>query len=148
MPYDAYDQQRPAADNGWTAAQPQGEAYYGPSPAPVPVPVPYAAVPPGEAQHGYPYPPAPVVVVPLKTPGIAVLLSFLWLGAGHLYAGKIAAGVVLMVVDFFVVLIAFIPFVGWILAPLLWVPLFIVAAITSTVAASNHNARLTRGPYR
>ncbi len=55
-------------------------------------------------QYGNPGPHAHRGVVAAKTPGIAVLLSFLWLGAGHAYAGRTAAGVVFMVTNFFLVL--------------------------------------------
>src|SRR3954451_8775807 len=57
-----------------------------------------------------PYRP-PVAMVSAKSPGIAVLLSFLWLGAGHLYANQTTAGVLLIVFDAFLWLISF-TFVG------------------------------------
>ena len=93
-------------------------------------------------QYGNPGPLAPRAVVAAKTPGIAVLLSFLWLGAGHLYAGRTGAGVAFMVTNFFLVLFFFlIPLIGWVIAPLIWVPLFVVAAVTASGAVKAHNAR-------
>ncbi len=93
-------------------------------------------------QYGNPGPPAPRGVVAAKTPGIAVLLSFLWLGAGHLYAGRTGAGVAFMATNFFLVLFfLFIPLIAWLIAPVVWVPLFVVAAVTASGAVRAHNAR-------
>ncbi len=92
-------------------------------------------------QYGNPGPPAPRGVVAAKTPGIAVLLSFLWLGAGHLYAGRTGAGVAFMAINFFLVFFMFIPFIGWLIAPVIWVPLFVVAAVTASGAVKAYNAR-------
>ena len=93
-------------------------------------------------QYGNPGPPAPRAVVAEKTPGIAVLRSFLWLGAGHLYAGRTGAGVAFMVTNFFLVLFfLLIPLIGWLIAPVIWVPLFVVAAVTASGAVRAHNAR-------
>jgi TM2 domain-containing membrane protein YozV len=39
----------------------------------------------------------PQVYVPAKNPGVAVLMSFFLPGAGSLYAGSTAAGVVLLI---------------------------------------------------
>jgi TM2 domain-containing membrane protein YozV len=83
----------------------------------------------------------------MKTPGIAVLLSFLWLGAGHLYAGKSGIGLALLATNFVLLLLALIPFVGWVLAPLGWIPLFIFAAISSSSAVKEHNARFGLARY-
>jgi len=84
---------------------------------------------------------APHGVVAAKTSGIAVLLSFLWLGAGHLYAGRTGAGLAFMVTNFFLVLFFLIPIIGWLIAPMIWVPLFVVAAVTASGAVKAHNAR-------
>ncbi|MGY2002805.1 hypothetical protein [Blastococcus sp. SYSU DS1024] len=85
--------------------------------------------------------PQPAAVVTAKTPGIAVLLSLLWMGAGHLYAGRIGPGIGFMTTGFFLWILWFIPLIGWVVAPLLWLPLFIVAACTAANAAREHNAR-------
>jgi hypothetical protein len=82
-----------------------------------------------------------VVVVNAKTAGIAVLLTFLWLGAGHLYAGRTSTGVPLIILDLCLVVLAMIPLLGWILAPMIWFPCFIVAAISASAAVKTHNAR-------
>jgi TM2 domain-containing membrane protein YozV len=93
-------------------------------------------------QYGQPRAPGAQGVVAAKTPGIAVLLSFLWLGAGHLYAGRTGAGVTFMVANFFLVLFfLFIPLIGWLIAPVIWVALFVVAAVTASGAVKAHNAR-------
>ena len=120
----------------------EGQAAYGSAPYGAPatpgLPVPQQAFPPA-AQ--------PTAVVAMKTPGIAVLLSFLWLGAGHLYAGKTGIGLALLATNFVLLLLALIPFVGWVLAPLGWIPLFIFAAISSSGAVKEHNARFGLARY-
>ncbi|MGY1711380.1 hypothetical protein ACI8AC_17925 [Geodermatophilus sp. SYSU D00758] len=105
-------------------------------------PVPAQGPAGGLAPYGYlPQPaPPPTTVVPVKTPGIAVLLSVLWMGAGHLYAGKTGAGVAFMITGLFLWLLWLVPLIGWVLAPLLWLPIFIVAAYTAAAAAREHNA--------
>ncbi len=103
-----------------------------------PAPPPYAQVAP-------PYPPQPFgqpqAFVPAKTPGVAVLLSLLWLGAGHLYAGRTTTGIIFMVVNFFLALVSLIPFAFLLTVPV-WFGLFIAAAITSHGAAVAYNERL------
>jgi TM2 domain-containing membrane protein YozV len=83
----------------------------------------------------------PAAVVAVKTPGIAILLSFIWLGAGHLYAGRTGLGLGLMAVNLFLLLFLMIPLIGWVLSPLAWIGLFIYAAISSNNAVKQHNAR-------
>jgi TM2 domain-containing membrane protein YozV len=105
----------------------------------------------GSSEHyGAPaYPPAgqPLAVVPVKTPAIAVLLSFIWLGAGHLYAGRTTEGLVLLGVNLFLILLLMVPLIGWVLSPLAWVGLFIYAAISSSNAVKRHNARFGMPRY-
>jgi len=86
------------------------------------------------------YPQPPVHVVPAKSSGIGVLLSFLWLGAGHLYVGNMGLGIGLIVFDFFLVLLSFIPLV-WILTFPIWLIAFIFAAIHVSNAAKAFNRR-------
>jgi len=89
------------------------------------------------------YPPAagpPVVVVAAKSAGIAVLLTLLWLGAGHLYAGKIGAGIALVVFDFVLFLLA-LTFVGALVAIPIWIVTFAIAAFLSANAVSDFNRR-------
>jgi TM2 domain-containing membrane protein YozV len=96
------------------------------------------------AAHGVaPYAPTgqPAAVVAVKTPGIAVLLTFLWLGAGHLYAGRTTTGLALLGVNVFLFLLLMVPLIGWVLAPMAWIGLFIFAAISSAGAVKQHNAR-------
>jgi TM2 domain-containing membrane protein YozV len=90
-----------------------------------------------------PYAPAvgqPVVVVAAKSAGIAVLLTLLWLGAGHLYAGKIGAGIALVIFDFVLFLLA-LTFVGALLAVPVWIITFAIAAFLSANAVSEFNRR-------
>src|SRR6185369_3948978 len=61
----------------------------------------YASWPPAGTPIGSGWPPAPYPApypapVATKSAGIAVLLSFLWPGLGHLYVGQIGAGVALI----------------------------------------------------
>jgi len=102
---------------------------------------PYSNPGPYGGPYGNPGFQAPHGVVAAKTSGIAVLLSFLLLGAGHLYAGRVGTGVAFMLTHFFLVLFLFIPFIGWLLAPMIWAGLFVVAAVTASGAVKAHNAR-------
>lgn len=78
----------------------------------------------------------PTAVVTAKSAGLAVLLTIVWLGAGHLYAGRVATGIALMLFDSILVLLAF-SLLGIIIA----VPVWIVAApITMVFAASAASA--------
>lgn len=99
---------------------------------------------PGSAQNSpappNPYPQAAVRVVTAKSPGIGVLLSFLWLGAGHLYVGQIGLGVGLIVFDFFLVLLSFIPFL-WLLTFPVWLVSLVFVAINVSNAAKAFNRR-------
>lgn len=82
----------------------------------------------------------PMVVVAAKSTGIAVLLTLLWLGAGHLYAGKIGAGVALMVFDFVLSLLAITGF-GLIIAFPVWLVSVVVAAMLASSAVTAFNRR-------
>ncbi len=87
-----------------------------------------------------PHPQPMVHVVNAKSPGVAVLLSFIWLGAGHLYVGNIGLGIGLMVFDFFLVLVSLIPFAMILTVPV-WLLSFIFIAIHVSNAAKAFNAR-------
>jgi TM2 domain-containing membrane protein YozV len=108
-------------------------------------------VAPGTYHPGAPYPgvPYPGVqynvqynVVSPKSGGLAVLLTFLWLGAGHLYLGRTTPGVLLLVLHFFLVLIFIIPFVGWVVGFLGWLAAFIGASVSCSSIAAEENARM------
>jgi TM2 domain-containing membrane protein YozV len=87
------------------------------------------------------YPPQPMVhVVSAKSPGVAVLLSFIWLGAGHLYVGRIGLGIAIMVFEFFLVLFSLIPF-SWFLTVPVWLIAFVLIAINVSNEAKAFNAR-------
>jgi len=81
-----------------------------------------------------------VHVVNAKSPGVAVLLSFIWLGAGHLYVGNIGLGIGLMVFDFFLILVSLIPFAMILTVPV-WLIAFVFIAINVSNAAKAFNAR-------
>jgi TM2 domain-containing membrane protein YozV len=77
---------------------------------------------------------------------VAVLLSFLWLGAGHLYAGQIGVGVALLITDFFLWLISF-TLIGLIVTIPIWLILAPIAMITSANAVSSYNTRIATQSY-
>jgi TM2 domain-containing membrane protein YozV len=55
-----------------------------------------------------------------KNPGIAAVLSALFVGLGQIYNGEIAKGLIFMVAYFISILLAFI-FIGIITTPILWI---------------------------
>jgi TM2 domain-containing membrane protein YozV len=97
--------------------------------------------PTGAAVNAYgPVPGQPVVVVAAKSAGVAVLLTVLWMGAGHLYAGRIGAGIALMVFDFVLGLIA-LTGLGLIIAFPVWLVSCAIAAYLATEAVATFNRR-------
>lgn len=83
-------------------------------------------------------PQPPQVYFPVKNPSVAVLLSFFLPGAGNLYAGSTAAGIVLLISWF----------VSWFLL-LAGVPavliVWVVATVTAHSAAVKSNQRIRIG---
>ena len=55
-----------------------------------------------------------------KIPGIAAVLSALFVGLGQIYNGEIAKGLIFMVAYFISILLSFI-FIGIITTPILWI---------------------------
>ena len=55
-----------------------------------------------------------------KNPGVAAVLSALWVGFGQIYNGEIAKGIVLMGLYFISVLLIFV-FIGIVTTPILWI---------------------------
>ena len=101
------------------------------------------------AQSAVPAPyPAPTYVVQTpKSAGIAVLLSLLVLGGGHLYLNRIGVGIALVCWDVFLFLVFLVPIVGWVIGFVLWVVSFgIVAAVV--VAEANTQNRALYGKLR
>src|SRR5690348_9220450 len=86
------------------------------------------------------HPSGPIAVVSAKSPGIAVLLSFLWLGAGHLYVGVIGLGIGLMVFDFLLFLLS-LTGVGLFISIPVWLISFVIIAIRVSKAANDFNQR-------
>ncbi len=101
-----------------------------PPPPPYGQPVPYGP-------HGAPMMPG---VVTAKSPGIAVLLSLLWLGAGNLYAGQTALGVILIIVNFPLWLLAM-TVLGLIVAFPVWLVLVVVGTVLAAQGAKEFNYR-------
>jgi TM2 domain-containing membrane protein YozV/RNA polymerase subunit RPABC4/transcription elongation factor Spt4 len=62
----------------------------------------------------------PRAVVPLKNPGIAAVLSFLFTGLGQIYNGQIGKGIAFIVAGF-VCLVLIIVLIGILLYPLFWI---------------------------
>ncbi|MFB9377577.1 hypothetical protein ACFFKU_14100 [Kineococcus gynurae] len=111
-----------------------------------PAPQPQAYRPVPGQQVGI-YPQQPMVVVPAKNPGLSVLFSFLWLGAGNLYAGQTALGVVLILTQLVCAPLAWILVVsslglGAIVTVPIWLAAFAVSAVTGFSACADHNRRL------
>ncbi|WP_433265444.1 hypothetical protein ACQPZF_37960 [Actinosynnema sp. CS-041913] len=111
-----------------------------------PVFIPHAPPAPGQPQmpYGAPVPygaPMPIRgVVTAKSSGIAVLLSFLWLGAGNLYAGQTVLGIILIIANFPLVIIAMTVF-GLIIAFPIWLVLAIVGMVMAAQGAKDFNQR-------
>jgi TM2 domain-containing membrane protein YozV len=110
-----------AYSGGWAPSAPHAQY-------PVQSPAPYHAQP------------QMITVVTAKSSGIAVLLTFLWLGAGHLYAGRITTGIVLIVTDFILWALSFTVILAIITVPL-FVILLIISAVLAAQAAKDFNYR-------
>ena len=59
------------------------------------------------------------IQIGLKNPGLAAVLSALWVGVGQIYNGQIGKGVLFIILYGVSVLLIFV-FVGWITTPILW----------------------------
>jgi hypothetical protein len=81
-----------------------------------------------------------ITVVTPKSSGIAVLLTFLWLGAGHLYAGRMTTGIVLIVTDLILWMLSFTVILAIITVPV-FVILLIISAVLAAQAAKDFNYR-------
>lgn len=135
---------------GYAASGPP--PYGAPRPGPYGYQAPYGPGPGGPPQWGQP--PAPQHHhhhhhVAEKSAGVAVLLTFLWLGAGHLYLNRVTPGVLLLVLDFFLVLFfLFVPILGWILGFVGWLVAFCIAAAScSSIAAADNDMRRRQVGY-
>jgi TM2 domain-containing membrane protein YozV len=82
--------------------------------------------------------------VATKSAGIAVLLSFLWPGLGHLYIGQIGAGVALICAELGMVMFSFLIITLIVTVPV-GVALLVVAATTAASAAQNYRPSGLRG---
>ncbi|WP_432510440.1 hypothetical protein [Kineococcus sp. SYSU DK001] len=127
---------RPDDTGAWQDRDPERERReWRPAPAPVP---PYR--PPHQQVR-------PVVPVPAKTPGLAVLFSFLWLGAGNCYAGQVGLGVTLVVAQVvcapIAAFLAAITFgLSLVVTVPIWIAAFAVSAATGYSRCREHNRSL------
>ncbi len=87
-----------------------------------------------------PYP----AVVSMKSAGIAVLLSFVWPGLGHLYVGKIGAGIALICTELVMILSSFLIITLIVTVPVGVVTL-VAAAATAASAAQDYRPPGFRG---
>jgi TM2 domain-containing membrane protein YozV len=86
-------------------------------------------------------------VVAPKSAGVAILLTFLWLGAGHLYLNRVGHGVALLVLHFFLALLC-LTGVGALLGVPGWILGFVLAAVSCSSIAAQDNARPVPPPQR
>ena len=104
--------------------------------------------PPSQSQAVVPYagaygasPAVMPVMVSTKSSGVAVFLSFLWPGLGHLYAGDAAVGLILGFSNLFLAFLT----VAFILPGLLAFGLWIAGMVMAANAAEARNQRAARG---
>ncbi|GAE26369.1 hypothetical protein JCM9140_2424 [Halalkalibacter wakoensis JCM 9140] len=57
---------------------------------------------------------------PLKSPGLAAVLSALWCGLGQIYNGQIGKGIAFMIIQFINALLMII-IIGFITYPIMWI---------------------------
>ena len=126
--------QGPQDGRAWQDRDPVRERQAWPPQPPPPGPV----QPSGQA-------PRPVVLVPAKNPGLAVLFSFLWLGAGNCYAGQVGLGVAFIVAQVVCAPVAAllaavtVGFSLFLTVPV-WVAALAVSAATGYARCKAHNA--------
>lgn len=100
-----------------------------------------------------PLPPPTHPVQPLKDPGVAALLEvlpafFQIFGIGHLYAGNILTGLLLMFGWWVVCAVNFVLLfliIGYITWPLCWIAAVIVSALWASRSAKQANQRSVNG---
>lgn len=99
---------------------------------------PYGQPAPGFQPPPVPYQPVPQAHASAKSPALAIVLTFLWLGAGHFYAGRSDTTAILLAVGnavlWLLFLMCFIGILGWI-------PLVIWAAVDARRSALDFNRR-------
>lgn len=130
--YPPAGQQDAAAAPGWLSSR-TGPAPETPAVHRPPAPAASGGQPPGGA-------PQPSVRPAPKSVGVAVLLSLVWFGGGHLYANRTAAGVALLVYDLFLFILS-ISIAGLVVALPLWVISLPIVMITAASAANAYNRR-------
>jgi hypothetical protein len=119
---------------------------------------PHPATPPAQAAQAYSHAmlaaqraasttPVHVQVTSRKSPGVAALLSLVWLGAGHLYADRIGVGVVLVILDVFLWLLS-LTLLGAFVAVPIWLVAAPLAMISSASAARGFNDRQLHDVHR
>ncbi len=81
-----------------------------------------------------------VTMVSPKSAGIAVLLTFLFLGAGHLYANRVTTGVILIISEVLLAILSATG-IGLIVTIPIYVILLPIAMLLAASAAKNFNYR-------
>lgn len=135
QPWNSAPGPKPGAVPAGPYGPPSGNlpARYGPPPGQFPSRV-------GEPMQPQSYGRPTIAVVSAKSAAIAAVLSFFWLGLGHLYANRVGVGIALMFYDMFLVVLG-ITFIGLILAIPLWLISTPLVMYLSARAATDFNRR-------
>ena len=107
--------------------RPEGEPFYPPPAYPPPI---------NPVRGG-----SPVALTQRKSVGLAVFLTFLLLGAGHMYAGQQKLGVALAIFACVLIVILFTR-IGAVVSVMLWLITAPIAMIWSASAVRQYNAAL------
>ena len=81
-----------------------------------------------------------MVVTAPKSAGIAILLSLLWFGAGHLYANQTGLGIALILYDVFLGILSA-TIVGLVVSIPLWLISLPIVLFLANNAANDYNRR-------
>lgn len=96
------------------------------------------AVPQGSPYGGNNYP------EPLKSAGIGIILSFLFVGLGHLYAGQISKGIILFVVSVVLMTLSILFIFPLFAVFILWI--WAMYDVNNTIKQYNQHIRNTGNP--
>ena len=77
------------------------------------------------------------VRVGAKNPGVAAVLSALWVGIGQIYNGQIGKGILFIILYGISLLLIFV-FIGWITTPIIW----LIGVIDAYKTANNMNKNI------
>ncbi|WP_018505846.1 hypothetical protein [Parafrankia discariae] len=96
----------------------------------------HPAAPWPPTHHLTPYPLPYPVRQTVRSAGLAVLLSFLWPGLGHLYVGRVGVGIALLCTELAMVVIS-LTVIGLIVAVPVGIIVLVAAAATAGPAAQD-----------